>query len=359
LHNRSNAARFEAEEDAMKAALHRSFGGLEVLEIAEVPDPRPGPGDALLRVRATALNRLDVLQRQGPALLPGFSLPHIAGMDVVGEVIQVGDEVVGVAVGDRVVVNPALHCGECEWCRAGDDGYCPDTRVVGGNAPGGYGELVVVPATHLYPIPDGVSYEEAATVPTIWSTAWHALVVTGKLQIGEWVMIHAAASGVSTAAIQLAKRIGARVIATAGSPRKLDFARKLGADVVVNNRDGDLVAAAKDATNGRGVDIVLDHVGPALFQPSIFALRPRGRLVFCGSTTGVDATFNLPYAYHFGIKLLGADPYSYAEFAEMLDYYWTAGFEAVIDSEFALEQVADAQRKMENGDVIGKILLRP
>lgn len=341
----------------MRAVLYRRFGGPEVLEFVDIDDPKPGPGEVLLAVRATALNRLDVLQRAGPALLPSFALPHIAGMDVVGEVIDAGDT--GLAVGTRVVVNPALHCGECEWCRAGDDGYCPDTRVVGGNAPGGYAELLAVPASHLYAIPDGISYEEAVTIPTIWSTAWHGLVVTGDLRIGEWVMIHAAGSGVSTAAIQLAKRIGARVLATAGSERKLAFARKLGADAVVNNRDGDIVAAAKEATEGRGVDMVFDHVGPALFQPSMFALRPRGRLVFCGATTGADATFNLPYAYHFGIKLLGADPYSYAEFAEMLAYYWTAGFEAVVDSEFPLERAADAHTKMESGDVIGKIILRP
>ena len=341
----------------MRAALHHRFGGPEVLEIAEIGDPKPGPGEVLLAVRATALNRLDVLQRSGPALLPDFRLPHIAGMDVVGEVIDAGDT--GVAVGTRVVVNPAVHCGDCEWCRAGDDGYCPATRVVGGNAPGGYAELLAVSASHVYPIPDRISYEEAVTIPTIWSTAWHGLVVTGDLRIGEWVMIHAAGSGVSTAAIQLAKKIGARVLATAGSERKLAFARKLGADAAVNNREGDIVAVAREVTGGRGVDMVFDHVGPALFQPSVFALRPRGRLVFCGSTSGVDATFNLPYAYHFGIKLLGADPYSYAEFAEMLDFYWTAGFEAVIDSEFPLERAADAQIKMESGDVIGKIVLRP
>jgi NADPH:quinone reductase-like Zn-dependent oxidoreductase len=329
------------------------------LEVAEVPDPTVGPDDVLLRVRASALNRLDVLQREGPALIPGFALPHIAGMDVAGEVIEVGNAVGGVEVGARVLVNPALHCGACEWCMAGDDGYCPDTRVVGGNAPGGFAELLAVPASHVYRIPDGVSYEEAATIPTIWSTAWHGLVATGDLRIGEGVMIHAAGSGVSTAAIQLAKRIGARVIATAGSERKLDYARKLGADVVVDNRAGDIIGVAKEVTGGRGVDMVFDHVGPALFQPSLFALRARGRLVFCGSTTGTDATFNLPYAYHFGIKLLGADPYSYAEFASMLDYYWTAGFEAVIDSEFPLDQIADAQTKMERGDVIGKVLVRP
>jgi len=343
----------------MRAALHRTFGGPEVLEVVDVPDPEPGPRDVLLAVTASALNRLDVLQRQGPALLPGFSLPHIAGMDVVGEVIERGAEVDSIEVGDRVVVNPALQCGECDLCRRGDDGFCPDTRVVGGNHPGGYAERCVVPASHVYRIPDGVDDAEAATVPTVYSTAWHALVVTGRLRVGETVMIHAAGSGVSTAAIQLARRMGARVVATAGSERKLDVARKLGADVVANNRTDDVASVARAATDGRGVDMVFDHVGPALFQSSLFGLRPRGRMVFCGTTTGTEATFDLPYAYHFGIQLLGADPYSYAEFAEMLDYYWRGDFEPIIDSEYPLDEVREAQRRLEDGDVVGKVVLRP
>lgn len=343
----------------MKAALHRGHGGPDVIEVVDVPDPEVGPGDVLLAVRAAALNRLDILQREGPALLPAFTLPHIAGMDVAGEVMAIGDEVGSIAVGDRVVVNPALHCGDCEACRSGDDGYCPHTRVVGANHPGGYAELVAVPASHVYRIPDGVGYDEAATIPTIWSTAWHALLTVGELRLGETVLIHAATSGVSTAAIQLAKRAGARVIATAGSEAKLEMARKLGADVAIGNRDEGWVGAVRDATDGRGVDMAFDHVGPALFHASTFALRPRGRLVFCGSTTGAEATINLPYTYHFGLKLLGADPYTYAEFAEMLDHYWTGGYHPVIDSEFALVDAAAAQRKLESGDVVGKVLLRP
>jgi NADPH:quinone reductase-like Zn-dependent oxidoreductase len=343
----------------MKAALHRGFGGVDVLEIADVPDPVAGPADVVVAVKAAALNRLDVLQRQGPALLPGFSLPHIAGLDVAGEVVAVGGSVDGVCVGDRVLVNPAVHCGVCDLCRSGRDGFCAEVRVVGGNAPGGYAELVAVPATHVHPIPEHVPYSTAATVPTVYSTAWHGLVVTGRLRVGEWVMIHAAGSGVSTAAIQLAKRMGASVVATAGSERKLEFAKRLGADVVVNNRTGDVIGAARQATGGRGVDMVFDHVGPALFQQSLFALRLQGRLVFCGTTTGTEATFNLPYAYHFGISLLGVDPYSFAEFGEMLDYYWTAGFDPVIDAEYPLAEAAAAQQRMEEGDVIGKILLVP
>jgi NADPH:quinone reductase-like Zn-dependent oxidoreductase len=343
----------------VRAALHRAHGGLDVLEVTEVPDPAVGPGDVLIAVKATALNRLDVLQRQGPALLPGFTLPHIAGMDVAGEVVEVGDEVTSLRPGDRVVVNPALHCGECDVCHAGDDGYCPDTRVVGGNHPGGYAELCAVPASHAYRLPEGVDFAEAATIPTIYSTAWHGLLVTGDLRLGETVLVHAAGSGVSTAAIQLAKRAGATVIATAGSEEKLEVARKLGADVTLVNRDPGWVQAVKDATGGRGADLVFDHVGPALFQQSILALRPRGRLVFCGTTTGVEATFNLPYAYHFGMRILGADPYSYAEFAEMLEHYWKGGYEPVIDTELPLDQVAEAQRRLESGAAIGKVILRP
>ena len=343
----------------MRAALQRAFGGLDVVEVADVPDPAVGPGDVLVRVRAAALNRLDVLQVAGPALIPGFELPHVAGMDIAGDVVEVGEGVTSLAVGDAVVLNPAVHCGECVLCRSGDDGYCPNVRVLGGNAWGGFAELVAVPETHAIPIPPGFDHAEAATVPTIYSTAWHALFATGDLRLGETVLVHAAASGVSTAAIQLAKKAGARVIATASSEAKLEVARKLGADVGIVNRSETWVDEVRAATDGRGVDMVFDHVGPALFQQSLFTLRTRGRLVFCGSTTGVNATFNLPHAYHFGMRILGADPYSFAEFGEMLQHYWTGGYEPVVDSEWSLDDIGAALAKLESGDVVGKVLIRP
>jgi NADPH:quinone reductase-like Zn-dependent oxidoreductase len=343
----------------VKAAIHHTHGGLDVLRIDDVPSPSPAPGEVVVAVRATALNRLDVLQRQGPPLLPGFSLPHIAGMDVAGEVASLGADVSTVAVGQRVIVNPALECGTCPWCRRGEDRYCPNVRVVGGNFPGGYAELCAVPATHVYPIPDGVGFAEAAAVPTAWSTAWKGLVGAGRLQVGETVVIHAAGSGVSVAAIQVAKRAGAIVIATAGSAEKLERAAKLGADVTINNRSEDVAGAVRRATGGLGADVVFDHVGPALFQASVFSLRPRGRLVFCGSTSGTEATFNLPFAYHFGISLIGVEPYSHAEFRQMLDFYWQGNFDPVIDSEMGLAEAAAAQQRMEAGDLFGKIILLP
>lgn len=343
----------------MRAAVHHNFGGPEVLEVIEVEDPAAGPTDVVVAVRAAALNRLDVLQRQGPALIPGFAFPHVAGMDIAGEVVEVGASVTAVAAGDRVLVDPAIRCGECDECRRGDDPLCSATLVVGGNHPGGFAEKVAVPAAFVHPIPDSVDFIEAATIPTAYSTAWKAIVSTARPRVGEWMMIHAAASGVSTAAIQIAKRAGCNVLATAGSDAKLEVAKRLGADVVVNNRTDDFVEAAKRATGGRGVDIVFDHVGPALFQASLYSLRPQGRLVFCGATTGVEATFFLPHAYQLGMSLLGAGGYSRADFAEMLSYYWLAGFEPVVDTVYPLDQLGEAQRRMEAGDVIGKLVVTP
>lgn len=343
----------------MKAAIHHRHGPACVLRVEDVPEPTLGADEVLIRVRAAGLNRLDLLQRDGPPLLPNFTLPHIPGMDVAGEIAQVGPGVSGIAVGERVVVNPAVNCGRCQACVSGDDGMCPNVRVVGGNRPGGFAEWCVVPETHVYPIPRGVSYTSACAIPTNYSTAWHGLFVTGELRLGETVMLHGAGSGVTIAAIQLAKRAGARVMVTSGSDSKLEVARRVGADGVVNHTTQDLIAAAREMTDGKGVDMVFDHVGPALFQTSLHALRPHGRLVFCGTTTGVEACFNLPHAYHFGIALLGADPYRYAEFASMLRYCWNAGIEPLIDSEFELSEFDAAQARMENGACIGKVVVHP
>jgi NADPH:quinone reductase-like Zn-dependent oxidoreductase len=340
----------------MRAALHRQYGGPDVLEIADVADPVIGATDVLVAVRYAALNRLDLLQRAGPPLVPGFSLPHVAGMDIAGEVVEAGSTVEGVTVGDRVVVNPALRCGVCPACRRGEDMFCADSRVLGANCPGGYAELVAVPATHVHRIPDGVDDLAAATIPTIWSTAWNGLFTTGGLGFGETVLIHAAGSGVSTAAIQLAKHAGATVIATAGSEPKLVAAKRLGADVVVNNRTDDVLAAIAGVAPD-GVDLVFDHVGPALFELSLRALRPRGRLVFCGVTTGSRVSFDLPLVYHRGLRLLGAHSYSYDEFGRMVAHCWTAGFDPVVDSVYPLHRVAAAHERLAGGDTIGKVVL--
>jgi NADPH:quinone reductase-like Zn-dependent oxidoreductase len=343
----------------VKAAVQHGHGGLEVLAYDDVADPEVGPHDVLVRTAAVSLNRLDVLQRCGPPLVPGFSLPHIAGMDVAGTVVEVGAEVELRRIGERVVLNPALSCGVCARCVHGDDGLCAGMRVIGANRAGGFAELCAAPADHAHRLPDGVDFEEAATIPTAYATAWHALVGAGELRIGETLLVHGAGSGVTIAAIQIAKRCGARVIVTSRSEPKLELARRLGADAVVNLAGEDLTAACSAITAGAGVDIAFDHVGPALFDQTIAALRPRGRLVFCGTTTGSHARLDLAYGYHFGISLIGAGPYRAEEFDEMLSFYWQAGFVPVTDSRFALSDAAGAHARLESGDCAGKILLLP
>lgn len=348
----------------MRAAIYHGHGDADVLAIEHVPTPEPGPGEVLVQVKACGLNHLDVLQRRGPALIPGFELPHIAGMDVAGVVVAVGphaDLVTASEVreGDRVVVNPAIGCGHCAACVIAEDGKCERAQVVGGNRDGGYAEYVVVPVANVHRIPDDVAFEDAAVVPTVWMTAWHALMDTADLRMGESILIHAAASGVSTAAIQLAKAAGAFVVATASTPEKLEYAQRLGADVVVNSSSGDVTAAARAATDGRGVDVVLDHVGPAVWDASIYSLAAKGRLVFLGNTTGNRASLDLVYAYHFGLRLLGSDPYNRHEFPRMLAAYWAADFVTPIDRVFPLDETRAAHERLESRAVAGKIVLVP
>jgi NADPH:quinone reductase-like Zn-dependent oxidoreductase len=284
-------------------------------------------------------------------------------MDIAGTVAAVGAGVTTVHEGDRVVVNPAVPCRACPTCLRGDDGFCLDARVLGGNAPGGYAEYVLVPAANVHPVPDHVPLTEAALLPTVWTTAWHALHTVGGLRAGETLLVHAAASGVSLAAVQLAKQLGATVIATASSVEKLAFAGGIGADHPVAAGAGtpteDIVGAVREATGGRGVDMVLDHVGPATWPASLFSLAPRGRLVFVGDTSGAEVTIPLEYAFHFGLKLLGSDPYPAREFGEVLERYWRGGLVTPVDQEFALTEAAAAQRRLEERRAVGKVLLRP
>jgi NADPH:quinone reductase-like Zn-dependent oxidoreductase len=347
----------------VRAVQHRGHGGPEILRSVDLPDPEPGVGEVLVAVRAVGVNRLDLLQRRGPGLLPGFTLPHVPGMDVAGDVVAVGPGSASGAdrrsVGDRVLVNPSLHCGSCPACRAGDDAWCAALRVVGGNRPGGYAELMVVPAARTHRIPAHVEHVAAASLPTAYGMAWQGLVVRGGLQPGETLMVHGGGSGVSIAAVQLAKALGARVVVTSGSRAKLERMADLGADVLIDNRRSDLAAQARAATGGAGVDLVLDHVGPALFQASLHALRPRGRLVFCGDTTGAAATFDLPHAYHCGITLLGAGSCGHTDFAAMVDFCLAHDLAPILDRVYPLADAAVAHRRLESGDVFGKVALLP
>ncbi len=344
----------------MKALLYKSPGGPEVLEYTDAPDPEPGPRDVIVGVAATTLNQLDVSQRNGWFAMPGFTLPHIAGMDVAGTILRTGADVTRWAPGDRVVVDPSLSGVPVGSKLAGMGDLYGDLGIIGATVDGGYAEQCLAPETHVYKIPDAMSWRHAVVFPTAWMTAHHALITVGKLQAGETIMIHAAGSGVSMAAIQLAKHVGATVLATAGSQKKCDGAIKLGADHVTVNRATDITTWAREMTKGAGVNMVFDHVGAALWAASMFSLAPRGRLVNCGSTSGDTATIpSLGFMYHNGIQLLGSDPYPYEEFAPAWELYCAQDFQSSIDSVYPLEQGAEAQEKMLRGAFFGKIVLEP
>lgn len=344
----------------MKAMRYHAPGDASVLELADVADPDPGAVDVVVDVEACALNRLDVVQRNGWYTMPGFTLPHIAGMDVAGTVRAVGSEVTGVSVGDRVVVDPSLAGVDDRSQLGGRGDLYGELGIIGATVDGGYAEQCLAPASHVYPVPDDMPIEHAATFPTCFLTAHHALFAVGGLAEGETVMIHAAGSGVSVAGIQLAKHAGATVLATAGSDAKLERARELGADHVANNRQVDVAGWAREVTAGRGVDVVFDHVGTALFEPSVFSLAIGGRLVNCGNTSGDTGTIpSLGFLFHSGAKILGSDPYRPEEFGPAWEQFCSGGFEVVIDREYPLADAAAAQEQLLANDVFGKILLRP
>ncbi len=344
----------------MKALIYDQPGGVDVLQYRDVPDPEPEAHDVVIKVTATTINHLDVVQRNGWFSLPGFSLPHIAGMDIVGTVIEVGEAVTSVKTGDRVVVDPSMTEVPEGSKLAGYGDLYGELGVLGGTLAGGYAERCLAPETHLHAIPDDMSWHQAVIFPTACMTAHHALFDVARLKAGETIMIHAAGSGVSMVTIQLARQQGATVLATAGSEEKCEYAADLGADHTCNNRTTDVAAWARKCTDGKGVDVVFDHVGEALWAASMFSLTPRGRLVNCGSTSGNAPVIpDLGYMYHMGLQILGSDPYRYEEFEPAWQQYCAGELEAVIDSVYPLADGATAQERLLGGQSFGKIVLEP
>src|SRR5688572_2269317 len=266
----------------MKAIRFHAHGGPEVLRLEEAPDPVIGPGEALVRVRACALNHLDLWQRRGLDRVR-IPLPHISGSDVAGEVVDAGGGPVPAAT--RVLLQPGLSCGRCAHCRSARDNLCPDYQVLGYVSDGGYAEFLSVPTENLVPIPGHISFVDAAAFPLTFLTAWHMLMTRASLQPGETVLVLAAGSGVGQAAIQIAKLHGARVFATAG-PNKLSRANEIGAEEVFDHYAEDFAKRTRALTDGRGADVVIEHVGEATWERSVRALARGGRLVTCGATTG-------------------------------------------------------------------------
>ncbi|MFI5958641.1 alcohol dehydrogenase catalytic domain-containing protein [Cryptosporangium sp. NPDC051539] len=340
--------------------MQTAFGGPEAVSAQDVPVPTIGPDEVLIEVAACAVNRMDLLQLAGPALLPGFSLPHVAGMDVAGTVVEAGERVTGLTPGARVVVDPTYGCGDehCVFCAAGDFGYCPSVQVLGGNRPGGFAQYVAVHAAQCHPVPDEVALTTAAALPSSWSTAYHALFGVGGLVAGETILVQAAASAVSLAAIQLAMDAGARVIAVTSSEAKIDAVRALGVEHCVP-LGADPVSYVQELTGGRGAEIVLDHVGPATWPVSMSTLGIRGRLVFMGQTSGDQVTFGLPGAYHRELALLGSGAYTPDDFRRALTAFWSGKLTAPIAAQLPLAELPAAFDRLTDRTTIGKVLVTP
>ena len=342
----------------MRAALIRTQGGPEVLEVAEIEAPKPGPAEALVRVRACALNHLDIWTRSGRA---GFTppFPHVLGNDIAGEVasLPAGLDAAGLSVGQRVMLQPGTSCGRCLMCVSGDDFACRRYQILGHGRSGGYAEYVAVPLANLIPVPDSISFENAAAFPLVFLTAWHMLVGRAQLKSAEDVLVWAAGSGVGMAAIQIAKLLGARVIATAGGKLKLELARSLGADAVVDHYHQDVVAEVKRFTSKKGAEVVIEHTGEKTWERSIQSLAHRGRLVTCGATSGSTGATDLRFVFSKHLTLMGSYMGSRADLLAAAPHFFSGRLKTHVHATLPLERAADAHRMMEASEHFGKIVL--
>jgi NADPH:quinone reductase-like Zn-dependent oxidoreductase len=340
----------------MKAIVIREHGGLDKLRLEEIPAPEISEREVLVRVKACALNHLDIWVRRG---IPGLNPPHTPGADVAGVVERIGAAVKDIKAGERVVLNPNLNCGECEYCQMGEDSLCIKYGILGEHAPGGYAEFVKIPARNVIRIPDHVSFDEAAAVPLVFMTAWRMVVTRAQVRPGEDLLVLAAGSGVGSAAIQIAKLCGARVIATASTDEKLAKARELGADIVINYAKTDFDKEVWKLTNRRGVDVVIESVGQATWPKSLRALARNGRLVTCGATTGPLGETDIRLIFWKQLQILGSTMGTRSELLDALKLVWAGKLRPVIAGAFPLAEAAKAQEMLEKREQFGKLLLHP
>lgn len=342
----------------MKAIAIRAHGGPEAVNLVELPDPTPGPGQVVVAVKAAALNHLDIWVRVG---WPGLKLafPHVLGSDVAGVIEAIGPGVEGMKVGDAVVVNPSLGCGRCDRCLSGNENLCRRFAILGEHVSGGMAEKLAVAARNVLPKPENLSFVEAAAIPLTFMTAWHALVVRAQLRLGETVLVHAAGSGVGVAAVQIAKLHGARVIATAGSDEKLRRAKELGADEVVNYETQDFVQEVRRLTEKRGVEVVFEHVGKKTWEKSILSAGIGGRIVTVGATTGYDPLTDLRHVFFRQLSILGSTMGTAADLVQVLRYVGEGKLRPVVDRTMPLADAVKGHALLTERAQFGKIVLEP
>jgi NADPH:quinone reductase-like Zn-dependent oxidoreductase len=338
----------------MKAVRIHEFGGPEVLRYEDIPDPKRREDQVLVRVRACALNHIDLWIRKG---LPGVNLPHILGADIAGEIVEVGDYVSGFNPGQRVLLAPMHFCNYCARCVAGLQNQCPEFTVFGNRVDGGNCELIAVPAVNVIPIPDTLDFSQAASLPLVFTTAWHMLVERGRIRPGQTVLVLGAGSGVGIAAIQIAKLFHARVIATAGDETKLEKARALGADCGILHYQQRISEEARKFTNNEGLDIVIEHVGTATWNESVKCLKPGGTLVTCGATTGFDASIDLRFLFSRQLSLLGSYMGTMSELREVVSHIFAGRLKPVVDRVFPLKEIRAAHEYLEKSKMFGKVVL--
>jgi NADPH:quinone reductase-like Zn-dependent oxidoreductase len=342
----------------VKTLLFHQFGGPEVLRYEDAPDPKIGPGEVLVRVRACALNRLDLFVREGiPALKT--PLPFWTGCDIAGDVVEVGADFQDVKVGDRVAVNPNLTCGRCEYCIQGEDSLCLRYGILGEHVPGGLAELVKVRGDNILALPPHISYEDAASFILASMTAWRMVVTQGQVRPGQDVLILGVGGGVSSTAVQIAKLCGARVFVTSSSDEKLERAKKVGADVGINYAKEDWAKAVFEKTGKRGVDVVIENVGASTWKQSLRSLRKGGRLITCGATTGPIGETDIRIVFWNQIHIIGSTMANRREFNEVMTQLFRGTLKPIVDRVFPLKEGADAQRLLAEGKQFGKLVLIP
>lgn len=339
----------------MKAVAITKNGGIDVLKLTDLPTPKPKANEVLIKIHACALNHLDIWVREG--LRQNLKFPHVLGSDISGEIADTGELIADLKIGEKVLINPGLSCGNCQACLSGQDNFCRHYNIIGALQNGGYAEYISVPRENILPYPDGLSWSDAAAIPLTFLTAWNMLVNKAKIQPGETVLILAAGSGVGAVALQIAKLFGCTVIATASTEKKLKHAESLGADHLINYEKTDFSKEVKKITNNIGADVVFEHVGKATWEKSILSTRTGGRIVTCGATTGGDAITDIKHLFFRQIQILGNMMGPKGDLFKILDFINKKKLKPIVDKVLPLAEAKEAHRMMEGREQFGKIVL--